>query len=335
MMIPPQYLKDIEGLPLALRRLVEQELAAGNEIVEVGHSFPAPPVGCYVKLAKPVSSRPRQSSEEVHFYDRNSSIYSGEYADPTRFFFVLEPPNPPPPEPDMDAIRRAAQGQSTLSARRPSGKADEPIAGTVLERFKGSMIIDYEKWHDGIGYDLEIIRNATSEELLQIDDLLASRPVDDWRDVEALAAIDSPRARALLTKALRHANHQVRAAVINHAPHLVSDAERSASLISALRHAEIYGGLTEALDQAESFHPPEVIDALFQGLLKRDGATAVHFAAMLMFLHGKASTSFDWDQRPFFLQFHTEDKAERRRCFRELCERVGLDGGSMLKRYDA
>jgi len=334
MKIPPQYLKDIGALPPSLRRLVEQELAAGNEIVEVGHSFPAPPVGCYVKLAKAVSSQPRQSSEEIHFYDRNSSIYSGEFADPTRFFFVLEPPNPPPPEPDMDAIRRGLQGESPLTPHTPQRKADE-VARMALERFRDSMIIDYEKWHDGIGYDLEIIRNATPEERSQIEDLLTSRPVSDWRDVEALAAIDSPRARVLLRKALRHTDHEVRAAVINHAPHLVSDAERSASLISALRHAEIYGGLTEALDQAESFHPPEVIDALFRGLLKRDGATAVHFAAMLMFLHGKAGTSFDWDQRPFFLQFHTENNIERRRCFRELCEKIGLDADSMLKRYDA
>src|SRR5262245_36388957 len=242
MKIPPQYRKDFEALPPSLRRLVEHELDAGNEIVEVGHSFPAPPVGCYVKLARTVTTRPRQSSEEIHFYDRNSSIYSGEFADPTRFFFVLEPPNPPPPEPDMDAIRRAVQGETLLASSAP-GKSTEPVAGTALKRFSNSMIIDYEKWHDGIGYDLEIIRNATPEELLQIEDLLASRPVNDWRDVEALAAIDSPRARVLLRKALRSTDHQVRAAVVQHAPHLVSNADRTASLLSALGHAEIYGGL--------------------------------------------------------------------------------------------
>lgn len=333
MKIPARYLKDVESLPSSLRRLVEQELAAGNEIVEAGHSFPAPPVGCYIKLARPVSSQRRESNGEIQFYDRNSSIYSGEFADPTRFFFVLEPPNPPPPEPDMDAIRSAVQGEP-LRTRPPAAKRDESTTSTALERFKNSMIIDYDKWHDGIGYDLEVIRNASSEELLQIEDLLASRLVSDWRDVEALATIDSPRARVLLKKAVHHSDHQVRAAVINYAPHLVSDTERSASLIAALGHAVIYGGLTEALDQVESFHPPEVIDALFRGLMKRDGETAVHFAAMLMFLHGKASTSFDWDKRPFFLEFNTEDRAERRQCFRELCKRIEADPDAMLKRYD-
>jgi hypothetical protein len=335
MNIPPQFVKDIASMPDSLRRLVEAELAAGNEIIEVGHSFPAPPVGCYVKLARPVSSQPRASTEGIDFYDRNSSIYSGEFADPARYFFVLEPPHPPPPEPDMDAIRAAVQpqGQPLMRPLIFSRKTGEPVAGSALERFRSSMIIDYEKWHDGIGYDLEIIHTATPEELLQIEDMLISRPVSDWRDVEALAAIDSPRARVVLKKTLRNADHQVRNAVVSYAPHLVSDRERSASLVAALEDAEIYGGLTEALDQAESFHPPEVVDALFSGLLKRDGETAVHFAAMLTFLHGKATTSFDWDQRPFFLQFNTENKTDRRRCFRELCERIGVDADKMLKRY--
>jgi hypothetical protein len=39
--IPPEHRKDIESMPAELRRLVEEELAAGNEIAEVGHAFPA------------------------------------------------------------------------------------------------------------------------------------------------------------------------------------------------------------------------------------------------------------------------------------------------------
>jgi diadenosine tetraphosphatase ApaH/serine/threonine PP2A family protein phosphatase len=325
MKIRPEHLKDIESMPQALRSLVEAELAAGNEIVEIGHSFPAAPVGCYVKLARPVSTRPRASSEEIHFIDRNTSIYSGEFADSKRYFFVLEPPNPPPPEPDMNAIREAAN-LPRLQPEFPSGSAPD--------RFRQSMAIDYAKWHDGIGYDLDIIRNATPQELAEIEQLLLDRPVSDWRDVEALAAIDSPRARAVLLQTLRHPDHQVRTAVAEYASHLVSDDERTASLVAALEHAELYEGLSQALDQVESFHPPRIIDALFRGLLKRKGENAVHFAAMLMFIHGKASTSFDWDQRPFFLQFHTEDREDRRRHFRELCQRIDVNPDEMLRRYD-
>ena len=321
-------------MPAERRGLIEEELAAGNSIAEVGHSFPAAPAGCYVMLGKPVSSRPRASSEGINFYDRNSSKYSGEYADTPRHFFVLEPPHPPPPEPDMNAIRAAAQPKGQPLVDRPVRTwAINTNPDSAVERFRQSMVIDYEKWHDGIGYDLDIIKKATPEELADIEDLLVNRPVSDWRDVEALAAINSPKARDLLMKALRRGDHQVRMAVADYAPELVPDDERTASLIAALKSGEIYGGLTQALDQIESFHPPAVVDALFRGVLKREGNIAVHFAAMLTFLHGKASSAFDWDQRPFFLKFDTDDPAERRRLFQELCERIGLDPKKTLQRY--
>jgi hypothetical protein len=93
--------------------------------------------------------------------------------------------------------------------------------------------------------------------------------------------------------------------------------------VKALESAEIYGGLTQALLQIESFHPPEVVEALFRGVLARSGEVAVLLAAMLMYIHGKAASSFDWDQRPFFLKFNTDDRAERAEAFKDLCERVG------------
>jgi hypothetical protein len=99
--------KELAQFPAVLRILVEAELAAGNSIIEVGHSFPAPPAGAYFKLANKISTRTRVSGNGIDFYERNSSIYSGEFTDAKRFYFILEPPNPPPPEPDMDAIRKS------------------------------------------------------------------------------------------------------------------------------------------------------------------------------------------------------------------------------------
>lgn len=179
------------------------------------------------------------------------------------------------------------------------------------------MVGTYERWPDGIGYDLEILKQATPKELVEIEDLLVTRGVDDWRDVEALAALNSPRARLALQKALKSSNHRVRMAVAEYAPHLVTDTERTASLVQALEGGEIYGGLTQALLQVEEFHPPEVIAALFRGVWSRGGGTAVHFAAMLLFLHGQAESSLDWKQRPFFLRFNTDDRAAREAVFRK------------------
>ncbi|MEQ1827008.1 MAG: hypothetical protein ABL921_13720, partial [Pirellula sp.] len=73
--------------------------------------FPAPPAGAYIKLANKVSTRARAADDSLSFYERNSSIYSGEFTDAQRFYFVLEPPNPPPSEPDMDALRNSYEPQ--------------------------------------------------------------------------------------------------------------------------------------------------------------------------------------------------------------------------------
>jgi len=52
---------------------------------------------------------------------------------------------------------------------------------------------------------------------------------------------------------------------------------------------------------------------------------------MLMFIHGKADSSFDWTHRPLFLRFKTEDRAERESVFRELCEKIGVAPEPYLK----
>lgn len=109
MSLTPEQQKELAAFPPALRKLVEEELAAGNSVVEVGHSFPAPPAGAYFKLANKVTTRPRASAHGLDFRERNSSSSSGEFTDAKRFYFLVEPPGPPPPEPDMDAIRKALE----------------------------------------------------------------------------------------------------------------------------------------------------------------------------------------------------------------------------------
>jgi hypothetical protein len=124
--------KELAQFPAVLRILVEAELAAGNSIIEVGHSFPAPPAGAYFKLANKISTRTRVSGNGIDFYERNSSIYSGEFTDAKRFYFILEPPNPPPPEPDMDAIRKSYEPKpDSLAqlAQRTAGSSVEIALG--------------------------------------------------------------------------------------------------------------------------------------------------------------------------------------------------------------
>src|SRR6185369_13003520 len=189
------------------------------------------------------------------------------------------------------------------------------------ERFLESMTGSLDKWREGIGYDLEAIAEAGDAERKIIEAALLRHEPRGWQDIEAMAALDTPPARYALRASREDPDPAVRAAVLRHGAALLTDAERTALLVEGLETAEFYGGLTQFLEQAEAWHPAPVIDALFRGARNREGEVAVHFAAMLLFLHGKASSSFDWELRPFFLRFNTEDPAQRAEAYRELCER--------------
>jgi hypothetical protein len=194
-----------------------------------------------------------------------------------------------------------------------------------LLRFKRSMTIDYEKWHDGIGYDLTALEETSAEERGQIEAILLNQKPLDWRDIEALSVIDSPKARRVLRQAVSDSNLEVRLAVTQYVPQLISSSDHTRVIIDALRWADIFGGLAQALDQVVEFHPPEVVSELFKGVLARKGDVAVLFAAMLSYIYGKSDDPFDMSQRLFFLRFNTEVSAERNEAFLELCEKIGVN----------
>jgi hypothetical protein len=315
--------KELDRLPRPLRALLDEEIASGNEIVEIGHSFPAPPVGLFVKLARPVTTRPHGSGEGIEYYERDSPDYSGEFNDPKRFFFILEPPHPLQLEQGKDAVLEA-HGADRSQRFAAEEKRAFPTSETLLGRFQRSMVIDYEKWHDGTGYDLEALLQASPEERDAIENLLIGRTSGDWRDIEALAEMDSPRSRKFLRETFAAGDPNLRLAVISHAPDIVTFNEKVNAIVYALHELNIYGGLSQALDMVEDFHPPEVVNELFRGVQSREGEVAVNFAAMLLFVHGKADSPFDWTQRPFLLRFNTDNAKERRDAFLELCQKIGV-----------
>jgi hypothetical protein len=195
-------------------------------------------------------------------------------------------------------------------------------APDAYARFRASTEIDYEKWHDGVPYDLEALGELAGSDRDAVEAWLIGREPWDWRDIQALAALDSAGAREALRRAAASPSAEIRVAVLNHAPHLVPDAERAASLVRALEEAEFYGGLTAALDQVAAFHPPEVIAALWRGARHREGEVACHLAAMLLCVGGLTYEAFDWEHRPFLLRFNTPNEAEREAACQELRERL-------------
>lgn len=200
----------------------------------------------------------------------------------------------------------------------------------AMKRFLASMEINFEKWHDGIGYDLAALDEINDAERDDIVRILSTNLDDPWRTFEALAHIGTPKALAIIKTALKHLSLEVRIA----ASRFVKGAEleRESVLIEALEKSDIYSGLSQALDQIETFHPQGVVDALLRGLLKRGDSGAVNFAGMLIYIYGKADSSFDWDRRQLFLRFDTNDLNDREGAFVEICQIIGVNPEPYLPR---
>ena len=311
----------LEQFPAVLRRLLETEQAAGNAIAEMFSGFPAPPIGACILLARAVTTSP---PEGVRYRARASSTHAGEFTDDAGRFYLLDPPLPAPDPPDMDAIRAARD--------TPVPRAGSPIgSGSARDRFEKSMTMTYERWHDGIGHDLDALREASETERHDIETVLLGRGVTDWRDIEALAALNSPRARVALRLVLRKGDVQTRLAVARHAPWLVGHAARIRILREGLGATSLYEGLTQTLLDVETFHPPAVIQALLRGVLEREGDVACLFAGMVLFVLGETAAPHDAAARPFCLMFNTGDRREREVLFRVLCERTAIDPRLYLK----
>lgn len=328
--------EDFRRMPGALRDLLRAELMAGNQVVRVFHGHPAPPVGACFLLAKSLITRPPLTVDGLEYRARNSSLCSGEISDGERRYFLVEPPLPPAAGPVTHAAwAREDSGANRTDCDRvantgPEGASQSRLPATggdesLLARFRSSMVRDFEKWHDGIGYDIALLGKMSDFDRSEVERLILGKPKLEWFDVEALALLDTPVARKRMGEAHGDPDFSVRNAVRLHAPGLVSDSDHAKSLVRALREAELYGGLSQALDAAEGFHPPEVIQALLDGARDRDGETATLMAALLLYVHGITGERFDMRERPFLLRFNTADRKERAAVFEELQFR--LKGG--------
>ncbi len=82
----------------------------------------------------------------------------------------------------------------------------------AYQLFLDSMVVEFNQWHDGRGYDLEVLGRLGSEERASIEERLVEnlKQAGDWRDVEVLAALGTVSARTAVDMARFHNNTQVR-----------------------------------------------------------------------------------------------------------------------------
>src|SRR5256885_9230574 len=76
----------------------------------------------------------------------------------------------------------------------------------AYEAFLASMNIGLSEWRDGIGYDLGALPKITRAGRTELGVLMGERlkTTPDWRGVEALSAIGTPAALAILRAARQH-----------------------------------------------------------------------------------------------------------------------------------
>jgi hypothetical protein len=209
-----------------------------------------------------------------------------------------------------------------------------PVTGhsEAFDRFMASTAIDYEAWHDGVGYDLDALRALEGADQAEAERFLLERAGSDWRDLEALLALGTPAARDAVVDQLRTGRLEQRlwaAKYLGDDPNLQED--REAAVVAGLGEAIFYGGLSVALDLATELRTPAMVEALFRASLRDEGEAAVQAAARLAFIHRKAKEEFDWELRPLFLRFNTADRGERTRAFRDLCKLCGVDPAPYLR----
>ena len=212
--------------------------------------------------------------------------------------------------------------------RKPRTTSIDGIPGAntrLVKKFRESMVINYERWHEGIGYDLSLLRSATPEECAAIETILLREPITDWRPVEALHALHTTQCLEKLKSTFASStDHEVKLAITQYAGEIFSPEERSAAIISALKEAPLIKGLTAALRQIPQFHPPEIIAQLLDSALHREGESAIHCAAMVLFLHGKADSIFDNAHMSFLTRFCLKAPGARAAAYEELCQRIGV-----------
>ena len=195
------------------------------------------------------------------------------------------------------------------------------------QRFLNSMNIDYFKWHDGVGYDLDALRKLSPDEQNKVENVLIERGVKDWRDIEALVEIGSEKALSAVKYALKSDNYEVRITATEtlSKKNIISEKEVETVLVETMPLVSILNGQTLTLRLAEEFPTSAVKRVLLWCALHGNDDIRVHAAALIYFLYGIATSSFDWNYRPFYLRFGDKNISNRKLAYDELCNKIQVD----------
>ncbi len=196
----------------------------------------------------------------------------------------------------------------------------------AFDTFRQSMTLDYEAYHNGVGYNLVAIAAMTPEERNRAEDLVIAQNLANWRDIEALDCIGSTRALAEIKRALNSPSIEVRMHAVECLTirQLITEQEIEKIILNTIEHTTILNGMVATLQVAKAHPTPKVRKKLLWCALHGNDDIRVHAAALVHFLYGCSSSDFDWAFRDFYLTFNTANMVKRRRAYKDLCARIGV-----------
>ncbi len=197
------------------------------------------------------------------------------------------------------------------------------------------MKIDYYKWHDGIGYDLDALRQLPPDELISVENRLIKRNNKDWRDVEALDVIGSERAINAIKKGLNSFNDEVKieSARKLQARSILNDAEMESLIVSMLQTTNdgISISFTKIMDLAQEYPTTAVKQQLLWNTLHGHEDIRVQSAALVYFLCGLSSSKWDHNYQSSYFQFKTNDLSQRMLAFSVLCHYAEINPSTIFQ----
>lgn len=196
----------------------------------------------------------------------------------------------------------------------------------AFERFKRSMVIDYDAWREGTPYDVAALAEVSNEERELLTDELCEKSSLDWRDVEALRALATPKAlqRVGVAAEVQTDGAGIEAFLDDVAKGWTPKIE--ARFIEKLERVQSMTGALDRLYEIAEAHPtPAVMEQLLRNArIHSDPTVRYSMAAFLLELTGHTDTryTFDADIRPHLLDLNSADYATYKAAVAWLSEKV-------------
>jgi hypothetical protein len=186
-------------------------------------------------------------------------------------------------------------------------KPERQPPSEAFEKFKKSMVIGYEEWHDGVGYDLDAFDAMRADEREKVvAELRAKARGDlDWREMELLGRENSKASFDRLRDELTGGSVENRARALDE----INSMGRMTPSVFDFKLAELLDdvtdedGVTQTLLLVGDEPGPKTTAALERGMRERPDV-ALHFASQLLDLAGLSDdmAAFDPKFRPTLLK---------------------------------